>query len=96
MERQTSNLDLRSYYNAWEDAIQLSYSLTGPEKVSISLYSIDGVLFRQWNNIYSLQGHNQVKLSLATSVGGDLTSGIYLVRLSGRSVQESRKIVIMR
>jgi ligand-binding sensor domain-containing protein len=96
MERQANNPDLRSYYNAWEDAIQLSYSLPGPEKVSVSLYSVDGVLYRQWNNIYSPEGHNQVKLSLETSFGGDLTSGIYLVRLSGRSVQDSRKIVIMR
>jgi ligand-binding sensor domain-containing protein len=96
MERQFPSLGFKSYYNAWEDAIQLSYSLPHPERISVSLYSMDGVLFRQWQHIYSLDGHNQVKLRLESAPGNDLISGIYLVRVAGRSLQDSRKIVIIR
>jgi ligand-binding sensor domain-containing protein len=95
-DRQSHLLDLNAHYDAREDAIQLSYHLAHPEKTSVSLYSIDGVLFRHWENIYSPDGYNQVKLPLETAPGTRLTSGIYLVRVGHGRIYESRKIVIIR
>ncbi|KPL12654.1 MAG: hypothetical protein AMS26_16735, partial [Bacteroides sp. SM23_62] len=96
IERETSRLDLKSYYNSWENAIHLSYHLQYPENISVSLYSIDGVLYRRWTNLSSMEGHNQVKLPFETSPGAYLKSGIYIIRVTHNGLHESRKIVIIR
>ncbi len=96
IDRPASRLDLKSYYNSWENAIHLSYRLQYPENISVSLYSIDGVLYRRWANLPSNEGHNQVKLPFETSPGSYLKSGIYILRVSHNGLHESNKIVIIR
>ena len=95
-KRQAGGLDIKSYYDALEDAIHLSYDLQTPESITVSLYSIDGILFKQWKNLSSMEGHNQLKLYCATLHGPDLKSGIYIIRVVHNGMHESKKIVIIR
>jgi ligand-binding sensor domain-containing protein len=95
-EGQTGSLDLRSHYDSRENAIRLFYHLQHPEKITVSLYSIDGVLFRRWEQLYSTGGHNQLTLPCEGSGGPSLRSGIYLIQLVYSGAYESRKIVIIR
>lgn len=94
--REAGSLDIKSYYNGWEDAIHLSYYLPYPQNISASLYSIDGVLFRQWPHLSSLAGYNQVVLPCETSRGPALKSGIYIIRVDRAGRSESKKVVIIR
>ena len=95
-DRQTGSLDLRSYYDSREHAIRLSFHLQRPEKITVSLYSIDGVLFRQWEQLYSTAGRNELTLPCEGSNGPAFRSGIYLLQVVYNGAYDSRKIVIIR
>jgi ligand-binding sensor domain-containing protein len=95
-DREAGGLDLRSHYDSRENAIRLSYHLQHPEKVTVCLYSIDGVLFRQWERLYSTAGQNQLTLPCGSSGSPHLRSGMYIIQVVYSRAYESGKIVIIR
>jgi len=95
-EKAAIGFEMISSYNQLEDAILLSFSLSQPGQVEARLYRVDGSLMGQWNNLPGSHGLNHVKLPLSGHGSGQLSSGIYILRMAHGGKIEAKKLVIIR
>ena len=95
-EKAAIGFEMVSSYNALEDAILLSFSLSRPGQVEARLYGLDGSLVGQWNKLPGSNGLNHIKLPLSGHGSSQLVSGIYILRLAHGGRADANKLVIIR
>ncbi len=95
-EKAAIGFEMISSYNALEDAIILSFSLSRPGQVEASLYGLDGSLVGQWNKLPGSNGLNHGKLPLSGHGNRQLVSGIYILRMAHGGRADANKLVIIR
>ncbi len=95
-EKAAIGFEMISSYNALEDAIILSFSLSRPGQVEARLYGLDGSLVGQWNKLPGSSGLNHVKLPLSGHGSSQLVSGIYILRMAHGGRADANKLVIIR
>jgi hypothetical protein len=81
----------QNYPNPFNAETIISYMLVKGQKVSIDLFSITGQKIRSIEQGYREAGSPQVTLKAE-----GLSSGVYMYRISGETVSETRKFVFMR
>jgi hypothetical protein len=79
--------NLRYYPNPVQDYLTINYTLARPTPVSIKLFTLDGRLLQDKENINSISGDNISSLEMSR-----LPKGIYVLQLSSEEGTTSRKI----
>ena len=95
-EKAAIGFEMKSSYSPTQDAILLSFSLSRPGMVEAKLYSIDGSLVGQWNNLPGTNGLNHIVLPVSGAHNRHLTSGIYILRMSHGGRADANKLVIIQ
>jgi flagellar hook assembly protein FlgD len=76
---------LASYPNPFSSATQIEVSLSAPDGVALSVYSVDGRLIRSLGYRVLPAGETRVMWDGTDDAGNQVASGIYLVQVEGRA-----------
>jgi M6 family metalloprotease-like protein len=81
----------QNYPNPFNAETMITYTMTKPQTVKIDLYSIIGQRIRSIDQGYREAGTYQYRFS-----ADGLSSGVYLFRITGETISETRKLVYLR
>jgi hypothetical protein len=86
------------YPNPFNNSVKIAYidQAVSSISVEISIYSITGEVIRKFKSITMKGGECTVEWDGTDQFGSDVSSGIYFVAVSGKSVISSAKIVYLR
>jgi hypothetical protein len=85
---------LASYPNPFTSATQIEVSLTAPDGVVLSVYSVDGRRIRSLGYRALPAGESRVVWDGTDDAGGRVASGIYLVQVEGRARAVARVTLV--
>lgn len=84
-------VNLGSYPNPFNPETTISYEVPQEEMVSLAVYNMKGQLVEQLVNGVQPAGHHQLVWNAL-----DQASGVYLVKYSSSSIEESRKLLYLK
>ena len=90
-EQVAESNELRVYPNPVSSTTAISFSLSKPEKVSITVYDVTGRIVKTIADKEINEGEHQVTLDVK-----DMNAGIYLLRLQTAEFVRSKKIVVVK
>lgn len=86
----------QNYPNPFASATQIRYSLPSTSSVSLIVYDIQGRKVRTLIDSKQEKGIQHVAWNGLDDVGLEVSSGVYFLRLSTPTFQESKKIIVSR
>ncbi len=81
----------QNYPNPFNPSTTIDYTLSKSGRVTLEVYNLLGQRVRTLVNAKQTAGHHQVKFD-----GSDLTSGVYLYKLTTGSSVETKKMILMK
>ena len=81
----------QNYPNPFNPSTIFRYSVSSPGETELAVYSVTGQLVSQIINHHSPAGSHQVQWS-----GGDISSGLYIVRLVHNNAIKTKKILLVK
>lgn len=81
----------QNYPNPFNPSTIFRYSVSSPGETELAVYSVAGQLVSQIINHHSPAGSHQVQWS-----GGDISSGLYIVRLVHNNAIKTKKILLVK
>ena len=81
----------QNYPNPFNPSTIFRYSVSSPGETELAVYSVAGQLVSQIINHHSPIGSHQVQWS-----GGDISSGLYIVRLVHNNAIKTKKILLVK
>ncbi len=87
---------MQNYPNPFNPSTVISYQLPQSEKVSLEIYNTLGERVRSLVNEIQETGYYQVEWDSKNSSGDQLSSGVYLYRLSAGNYTKVMKMVLLR
>ncbi len=85
-----------AYPNPFNPSTTLSYSLAEPSPVVIDIYNQRGQLVRSYNKEHNAPGHFSLSFDGRDRNGVQLSSGVYLYRMSAGAFSQFRKMVLCK
>jgi len=83
---------LHSFPNPFNPSSTISFNISYPQKINLSIYNIYGAKVETLSNKFYNQGYHQVKWSPNKSIG----SGLYFIRLETPNSQINHKMLYLK
>jgi hypothetical protein len=82
--------------NPVTNSTTISFALSQSQKVSISVYDINGILIKTLADAQMQSGIHQLCWNTSDENGSRVTAGIYLLRMQTDSYSETKKLVVIK
>lgn len=91
------SFDLKpNYPNPFNPETNIPFTVDKSQKVRLSIYDITGKLVKTLVNTNLAAGSYNVSWNALDDSNNPVSSGVYLSRLSGKSVNKSRRIILLK
>jgi DNA-binding transcriptional regulator YhcF (GntR family) len=95
-EQSARRILARNYPNPFNPSTRITYSLSTPEQVQVSIYNMTGHLLRSFNQGYQPAGTYSVLWDGTTGKGVPAPSGIYLYRIQAGNDVFTQRMLLMK
>jgi len=92
----TTNSLGQNYPNPFNPTTTIAYGLAAPERVTISVYNINGALVKTLVSDTKPAGWYSVDWDGRNQAGNPVASGVYLSRMTAGSFVETKKLVLLK
>ncbi|MCX5801799.1 MAG: phospholipase D-like domain-containing protein [Candidatus Eisenbacteria bacterium] len=91
------NITLEAFPNPFNPSVNVRYLLSSPAMVSLRVYDVSGRLVRTLQENHSeLPGFHSIPWDGKDTSGGNLGSGVYVVRLEAGKTARNEKVVLLK
>ena len=87
---------LRNYPNPFNATTVIKFNLPAADDINIKIYDMTGKEILTLFKGHLPGGEHQIRFTTAAGIGRELSSGIYIVRLSGKRINRNHKIFLIK